>query len=183
MATLAILQRSDRDIALVVATEDATALAYRLGEQQSFEVQVFAAFPHKAGLLPVVQNTLRALHLANGWYAAHVEEAVAAVCKASAQNAEQQPEEVGASVPEDTCRERADPGWQALLEPCARQEADKATTIRRTLKRLLGRWQAEAVLSTHKESCLRIGGGCGRYIVNGQGETLRLVGHAKEASH
>ena len=73
------------------------------------------------------------------------------------------------------------PSWHELLKPCAREDADKATIIRRTLKSLLGRWQSEAVLSSYKEKCLRIGP-CGRYFINDKGETLRLAAHVTKSS-
>ena len=67
-----------------------------------------------------------------------------------------------------------DSSWHALLEPCRREEADKATVIRRTLKRKIGGWQTGMVLSSYRETCLRIGP-CGRYIVNEEGQPMRLV--------
>ena len=61
-----------------------------------------------------------------------------------------------------------------LLEPCAKGEAHKATTIRKQLRLELGRWQAEAVLSLYTEVCLRSKGVCSRYFVDSAGMTLRL---------
>ena len=68
-----------------------------------------------------------------------------------------------------------DPTWHSLLAPCQRDEADTATAIRKSLKRQLGRWQADSVLSQYNERILRIGGNCGRYILNAEGATMRLV--------
>ena len=62
----------------------------------------------------------------------------------------------------------------SFLEPCVKDAADKATTIRRRLKADLGRWQAEAVLSLYNEVCLRHKGVCGRYFTDASGATLRL---------
>ena len=61
-----------------------------------------------------------------------------------------------------------------LLEPCPKDMADKATTIRRRLKADLGRWQADAVLSLYIEVCLRHRGLCSRYFVDNAGVTMRL---------
>lgn len=61
-----------------------------------------------------------------------------------------------------------------LLEPCAKDEASKATTVRKRLKLELGRWQAEAVLSLYTEVCLRNKGACSRYFVDEAGVTQRL---------
>jgi hypothetical protein len=184
---LAVLQRSDQDVALVAVTEDAAELARKLGELQPFEVQVFAIFPYKAAVLPTVHNMLRAQHLCNGWYAATAEDATIVICQACCKSMPQDHSEnvehsVGDSVKQNTSDdEQMQLKWHALLEPCPREEADKATTIRRTLKELLGRWQADSILSTCKEVCLRINGNPGRYIVNTRGELLRLAGQAKEA--
>ena len=68
-----------------------------------------------------------------------------------------------------------DPSWHLLLAPCQRDEADTATAIRKTLKRQLGRWQADSVLSQYNERILRIGGNSGRYILNAEGATMRLA--------
>jgi hypothetical protein len=67
-----------------------------------------------------------------------------------------------------------DSSWYELLEPCGREEADKATVIRRTLKQRIGRWQAGMVLSAYRETCLRIGP-CARYFVDKEGRPMRLV--------
>ena len=61
-----------------------------------------------------------------------------------------------------------------LLEPCPKEAADKATTIRRQLKADLGRWQADAVLSLFKEVCLRHQGVCSRYFTNAARVTVKL---------
>ena len=192
MASLAILQRSDGNLALITATDNAAALARRLATMQPFEVEVFAEFPGKAMLLPMVQNMLQTQHRANGWHAASAAELLQAVCQVCAAQPEQE-QQVHDAIMEETAQEtseeevgaqdsqRIDPNWHALLVPCARENADKATTIRRTLKALLGRWQTEAVLSAYKETCLRIGP-CGRYIVNEKGETLRLAAKATKPS-
>jgi len=177
MATLAILQQSKSDIALLTATDDASELAGKLASMQPFDVEVFAEFPGKAALLPVVQSILEAKHHANGWYAVSPAEVAQAVCQAFATPPRQDGESQFASeeeVVQNVTSQRIDPSWHALLEPCARQDADKATIIRRTLKGVLGRWQTEAVLSAYKEAVLRIGP-CGRYFKNDKGETLRLA--------
>ena len=185
--TLAVLRRSDQDVALVTVTDDPTELAHKLQEMQPFEVQVFATFPWKAALLPIVQNMLCAKYLSNGWYTATAEEAATAICQACQENLPQDKgrntsDVLGECSQQNTSDdERIQPEWHALLEPCAREEADKATTIRRTLKELLGRWQADSILSAYKEVCLRINGNPGRYIVSTRGELLRLAGQAKEA--
>lgn len=77
---------------------------------------------------------------------------------------------------EEQCPAAADfePLARLLLEPCAKHEAQKATTIRKQLKMKLGRWQAEAVLSFCSEVCLRSEGVCSRYFVDSAGMTLRL---------
>ena len=67
-----------------------------------------------------------------------------------------------------------EPLARLLLEPCAKHEAQKATTIRKQLKSKLGRWRAEAVLSLCSELCLRSEGVCSRYFVDNAGVTLRL---------
>ena len=63
---------------------------------------------------------------------------------------------------------------QLWLEPCPKEVADYATIVRRRLKADLGRWQAEAVLSSYGEACLRHQGKCSRYFVDNTGSTLRL---------
>ena len=192
MASLAILQRSDGNLALITATDNAAVLARRLATMQPFEVEVFAEFPGKALLLPMVQSMLQAQHHANGWYAISAAEVVLAVCQVFTVQPEQEGQLHDTSMEEnaqETSEEevgaqntqRIDPNWHALLVPCARENADKATTIRRTLKTLIGRWQTEAVLSAYKETCLRIGP-CGRYIVNEKGETLCLVANVTKPS-
>ena len=65
MTTLAILQRSDGNLALITATDDAAALAGRLATMQSFDVEVFAEFPGKVPLLAYVQSMIQAQPLAN----------------------------------------------------------------------------------------------------------------------
>ncbi len=67
-----------------------------------------------------------------------------------------------------------DPSWFKLLEPCAREDAEKATVIRRALKQKIGRWRTDMVLCSYKETCLRIGP-CGRYFVDKEGRPMRLV--------
>ena len=61
-----------------------------------------------------------------------------------------------------------------LLEPCLKDAAHKATTIRKRLKADLGRWRAEAVLSCCNEVCLRHKGVRSRYFTDKNGATLRL---------
>ena len=185
MTTLAILRQSDSGLTMITATDDAATLAYRLAVMQPFDVEVFAEFPGKASLTLSVQSMLQGRHHANGWYAASGAEVTEAACRVfTAQQATDEEPWHDASeeeVAQQVVSLRIDPKWHELLEPCPRKEADKATTIRRTLKKLLGRWQTEAILSTYKETCLRIGP-CGRYFVNMKGETLRLVAHASNPS-
>jgi hypothetical protein len=248
MVSLAVLQRADTNLALLVATEDASALAANLAASQPFEVEVFAEFPQKGDLLPTVQSLL-GLH-AKGWYATDAVSIVKAVCLAVKGN-QTEPQTPDSSSDGGTSREAEDlppaaqrpaspdsdesmatqskphrsrsprklaapkdlkkqavtkkaaaakeiaqneqqtteakdeptkepsaainPAWHDLLTACPRDEADTATAIRRTLKRLLGRWQADSVLSAYSERILRIGGVCGRYILNAEGATLRLT--------
>ena len=67
-----------------------------------------------------------------------------------------------------------EPLARALLKPCVKDAADKATRIRRRLKADLGRWQADAVLSLYNEVSLRHKGVCSRYFTDETGATLRL---------
>lgn len=257
MVSLAVLHRSDTDLAFLAATEDASALAATLAASQPFEVEVFAEFPHKGDLLPTVQSILGS-H-AKGWYTTDPMSIVKAVCLAvkgsqtevqtpdstsdgnTSQDAEDRPPgadrqaspdsdessiaqpsatqskprrsrsprktaasneakkqivaetnltaakippkrkpSTGTQQPSETKETpepsaAINPAWHDLLTACPRDEADTATTIRRTLKRLLGRWQADSVLSAYSERILRIGGVCGRYILNAEGATLKLT--------
>ena len=193
--SLAILQRSDGDLTLVTSTDNVTKLASKLADMQPFTVHVFAEFHGKAALLPQVQEMLQTYHCANGWYAlpaakvAHVvceafmpqDQQAQVVCEAFMPQEQQTPVEGEAhnSSEEDESpqTQQIDPAWHSLLEPCTREQADRATVIRRTLKKTLGRWQAESVLCAYKEACLRIGP-CGRYILNVQGQTMRLAASA-----
>jgi hypothetical protein len=69
-----------------------------------------------------------------------------------------------------------DPAWSELLQTCPREAADRATDIRRTLKRQIGKWQAGALLSCYREAILRVAsGGCQRLFVDSAGETMRLA--------
>ena len=61
-----------------------------------------------------------------------------------------------------------------LLEPCSKDEAHKATVIRKFLKAKIGRWQAEAILACYREACLRNKGTCRRYFLDGDCKTVRL---------
>ena len=183
MATLAILQRNDSNLALLTTTDNTSELASKLASMQPFEVNVFAEFPGKAAFLPVVQGIIAAHHHANGWYAVSPTEVAQAVCQAFVvlprQGGESQFQDAGKEeVVRNITSQKIDPSWHALLEPCAREDADKATVIRRTLKSVLGRWQTEAVLSAYKEAILRIGP-CGRYFTNDKGETLRLAANVR----
>ncbi len=67
-----------------------------------------------------------------------------------------------------------EPVARELLEPCSKDEADKATVIRKFLKTKIGRWQAEAVLACYREACLRNKGSCRRYFLDGECNTIRL---------
>ena len=68
---------------------------------------------------------------------------------------------------------------QELLEPCKKEEAQKATVVRRWLKAAMGRWQADAVLSCYSEVCLRSNGVCSRYFVDGGRRPLKLRDRSK----
>ena len=187
MATLAILQRNGSNLALLTTTDDTSGLASKLASMQPFEVEVFAEFPGKAAFLPVVQGMLEAHHHANGWYSMSPTEAAQAVCQAFAvlpggRGEPQFQDACEEAVAQNITSQSIDPSWHALLEPCAREDADKATVIRRTLKGVLGRWQTEAVISVYKESILRIGP-CGRYFTNDKGETLRLAASVQREPH
>jgi hypothetical protein len=182
--SLAILQRSDSELSSVTTTDNVTKLANKLAEMQPFSVQVFAEFYHKAALLPQVQELLQEYHYTNGWYAMSATKVVNVVCKALMPQEEQETTKEDAqdtSEDDETPQlQQIDPAWHLLLESCTREEADKATVIRRTLKKTLGRWQADSVLSNYKEACLRIGP-CGRYILNAQGQTMRLAQQTEAA--
>ena len=178
MATLAILTRSDSSLTLLTTTDNAAALACSLGTMQPFEVEVFAEFPRKSDLLACVQARLESHHHANGWYSASAGEVGEAVCQSWDTATNEEEGTSGEEVEEGVATSRIDPQWHTLLEPCERKQAEKATNVRRFLKELLGRWQAECLLSSYKETCLRVDGICSRYIVNDKGETLRLAAHA-----
>ena len=72
------------------------------------------------------------------------------------------------------CTADFEPLARRVLECCPKEDADKATTIRRRLKADLGRWQAEAVLSLFREAPLKHKGVCSRYFTDGAGKTIRL---------
>ena len=72
------------------------------------------------------------------------------------------------------CAADFEPLARRLLVCCPKEEADKATTIRRRLKADLGRWQAEAVLSLFREAAPKHKGVCSRYFTDAAGNTLRL---------
>ena len=190
--SLAILQRTDGQLTLVTGTEDAAALASKLADMQPFGVQVFAEFQGKALLLPKVQEMLQTHHCSHGWYNLPATHVAQLVCKAfvpsdahgiteeKQQDPARQAQDIADSAEgelkdnseEDEAPElqQVDPAWHLLLEPCSREEADKATVIRRTLKKAIGRWQTDSVLSAYMEACLRIGS-CGRYISNATTQT------------
>ena len=125
MASLAILHRSDSNLALIASTDDAAALANRLTSMQPFTVDVFAEFPGKASLLPAVQNLLQAQHRANGWHESPAAEIAQTVCQAFVAQARQEQElrDEAAEEPAspDTSEEDAggqqsqkhDPRWHA----------------------------------------------------------------------
>jgi hypothetical protein len=63
-----------------------------------------------------------------------------------------------------------------ILQTCPKEEADKATTVRRRLKELYGTGQAAVLLGPYKEATLRVPGkGCQRFFVNERRETVRLT--------
>ena len=90
------------------------------------------------------------------------------------------PPQICAQMPTNALFE---PLARSLLEPCARDAADKATTIHRRLKADLGRLQADAVLSLCNEVCLRHKGACSRYFTDKSGATLRLRTPENNAGH
>ena len=81
-----------------------------------------------------------------------------------------------ASAHEPRSRLWIDHLWHAYLEECPRATADKATVIRKALKKSLGPIEAAALLSQYKECALRVAtGGCQRFIVHEEGVTMKLA--------
>ena len=183
---LSLLKRSDANVVLVAATDDPEGLAECLSAQQPFKVDVFAVFPALGCALPSLQHSLRTLHVANGWFAAAPLEVAKALCGISnaqkgepsndqynCQNDTEADTEDRSSV---SSEDSFDPVWHQLLQPCPREQADKATVIRKALKERLGTWQAAALLSNYREATMRLHGqGCQRFIVDCRGEAMRFA--------
>ena len=192
---LALLKRSDSNLMLPVACDDPIALAANLSILQPFTVDVVGVWPALAGRLSFVQQALWPRHAGNGWFRADVLDAkqvIHDVCQRQvATNAEnpQAPVADARDTASDTnsapCERQPsvgiDPSWQTLLQDCPRAQADKATTIRKALKYMLGPIEAAAILGQYRECALRVAtGGCQRFIVNGSGATMKLAKSEKE---
>jgi hypothetical protein len=186
---LTLLRRSDSNLALAAATEDPAGLAESLSEQQAFTVSVFATFSKSGWALPALQRCLKEAHVQNGWFALAPEEVFKALCEASllpcSDAAEDQEvyENEGRSDANqgeaDAIEELAasvEPAWHDLLQPCTKEQADKATVIRKALAAELGALPAAALLSNYREAVLRLPGkGSQRFIVDCKGEARRLA--------
>ena len=192
---LALLKRSDSDLMLPVACDDPIALAAHLSILHPFTVDVVGVWPALAGRLSFVQQALWPCHVGNGWFRAAVLDAkhvIHAVCErqdatSAALPCEPMPIEspqASGNDGRDTMPlppfERKqfgiDPSWHTLLQDCPRAQADKATTIRKALKQMLGPIEATAILGQYRECALRVAkGGCQRFIVNSDGATMKLA--------
>lgn len=180
---LTLLKRSDADIVLAAATDDPLGLAECLSAQQPFKVDVFATFAELGWALPALQHSMRTLHIQNGWFAANAVEVARAICDAVSRplilstTCPQPDEQKDADASNsDSSEDAFNPAWHKLLVPCPREEAPRATVIRRALRERLGAWQAAALLNHYKETPLRCTGqGCQRFIVSRDGEVMRLV--------
>ena len=192
---LALLKRSDSDLMLPVACDDPIALAAHLSILHPFTVDVVGVWPALAGRLSFVQQALWPCHVGNGWFRAAVLDAKQAINDAC-----QRQDATSATLPCETkpkespqapgtdgrdtmllapCERKPfgiDPSWHMLLQDCPRAQADKATTIRKALKHMLGPIEATAILGQYRECALRVAkGGCQRFIVNGDGTTMKLA--------
>ena len=195
---LALLKRSDTDLLLPVACDAPDKLAAELSALQPFSVEVAAMWEGCAGKLPSIQSTLWRKLVRNGWFSVTEQEAKQLIDEFCRQEEDTRPPdscatqlpntlnsgcmEIGLAQDEvvSACEPRArlwiDPLWRSYLEECPRASADKATVIRKALKHALGPIEAAALLSEYKECALRVAtGGCQRFIVNGEGVTMRLA--------
>jgi len=180
---LSLLKRSDADIVLAATTDDPVGLAECLSAQQPFKVEVFATFAGLGFVLPAVQHSLRTLHMQNGWFAANAVEVARAICDAvgrplnlSTTSDEPAAQNAGDADNSTSSEGEFNPAWHKLLAPCSREEAQRATVIRRALREKIGLWQAAALLNHYREVPLRCAGqSCQRFLVSCNGEVMRLV--------
>lgn len=174
--SLVVLQRACEDLCFVAACSQAEELAHELSKLQPFKINVFAELPAKADVLPAVQDAMRAYHIGSNWYKLSPSRALQLICTHidNAGSISQESEQSNNEQDKKPYLQVLDPSWHALLEVCPKEQADRATIIRRTLKKTLGSWQAASVLSAYKEVCIRIGPPQ-RYFINSQGHTLRLA--------
>ena len=196
---LALLKRSDADLVLPVACDAPQRLASELSALQPFSVEIVAVWEGCAGKLPAVQNALWSRLVRNSWFSLAEEEAkqimdqicnkgedtrALETCEKQLLNTldvgccenDEAVQDSAASVHEPRSRLWIDPLWHAYLEECPRATADKATVIRKALKKALGPIEAAALLSQYKECALRVAsGGCQRFIVNDEGVTMKLA--------
>ena len=184
-----LLRRSDSNLVLAAATEDPAGLAESLSAQQAFKVEVFATFSNSGWTLPELQRCLKSAHVQNGWFAMAPEEVAKAVCEKSmlqcsevAEDQEAREDDMRSDANEDepgAIEEPAasiEPAWHNLLQPCAKEHAEKATVIRKALAAELGALPAAALLSNYREAMLRLPGkGSQRFIVDCRGEARRLA--------
>ena len=196
---LALLKRNDADLLLPIVCDAPNALAAELSTLQPFTVEVVAIWPTLAGRLTCVQQALWPCHAGNGWFRATVPDAkqvIYEVCQRPVATslpllreamAPESPHAAGANAPDcatDSPRRACagkphfavDPSWHMLLQECPRATADKATKIRKGLKQALGPMEAAAILGQYRECALRVAtGGCQRFVVNGNGVTMKLA--------
>jgi hypothetical protein len=182
--TLALLKRSDADLLLPVACDAPERLAAELSALQPFHVEVLAVWEGCAGKLPLIQSALWQKLVRNGWFSVTEQEArqlINGLCKqedeaSPPETCKMQFQDCDASRCEPGPRLLIDPAWHSYLEECPRVAADKATVIRKALKKALGPIEAAALLSQYKECALRVAsGGCQRFIVNDAGVTMKLA--------
>jgi hypothetical protein len=90
---------------------------------------------------------------------------------------QQEEQEAADDANSDGSGDSFDPSWHNLLEPCPRDQAQRATVIRQALKERLGSWQAAALLSNYREAVLRVQPGKTnqRFVVDCRGSTMRLA--------
>ena len=182
---LVLLKRSDADLVLPVACDAPERLAAELSTLQPFTVEVVAMWAGCAGKLPLIQSTLWHKLVRNGWFSLAGQEAKQLIDEACEQQEEytKNPktfdlglQDAGANACKPQQRLWIDPLWHAYLEECPRASADKATVIRKALKKALGPIEAAAILSQYKECALRVAaGGCQRFFVNDAGVTMKLA--------
>ena len=179
---LTLLKRSDADIVLATTADDPLELAECLSAQQPFKVSVFATFAGLGRALPALQYSLRTLHVQNGWFAASAVEVARAICDAASQpcnlsTSDQKPDEQkdADSVSSASSEGAFNTAWHKLLVPCSPEEAQRATMIRRALRERLGAWQAAALLNHYKKTPLRCTGHRQSFIVNHEGQAMRLA--------